>query len=47
MKTYLAFAAVEALEDALKQLYLIDAIDDEGSITSLGRTMAGKNFLLD
>ncbi|XP_047957914.1 probable pre-mRNA-splicing factor ATP-dependent RNA helicase DEAH4 [Salvia hispanica] len=30
----------EALEDALKQLYLIDAIDDEGSITSLGRTMA-------
>ncbi|KAG6398731.1 hypothetical protein SASPL_140200 [Salvia splendens] len=30
----------EALEDALKQLYLIDAIDDKGSITSLGRTMA-------
>lgn len=29
----------EALEDALKQLYLIDAIDEEGSITSLGRTM--------
>ncbi|XP_051148923.1 probable pre-mRNA-splicing factor ATP-dependent RNA helicase DEAH4 isoform X2 [Andrographis paniculata] len=30
----------EALEDALKQLYLIHAIDDDGSITSLGRTMA-------
>ncbi|KAK4399622.1 putative pre-splicing factor ATP-dependent RNA helicase DEAH4 [Sesamum angolense] len=30
----------EALEDALKQLYLIDAIDEDGSITSLGRTMA-------
>ncbi|KAL6566555.1 hypothetical protein OROGR_002170 [Orobanche gracilis] len=30
----------EALEDALKQLYLIDAIDDDGSITSLGRAMA-------
>ncbi|GFP88362.1 ATP-dependent RNA helicase dhx8 [Phtheirospermum japonicum] len=31
----------EALEDAIKQLYLIDAIDEDGSITSLGRTMAG------
>ncbi|KAI3452612.1 hypothetical protein Pfo_009276 [Paulownia fortunei] len=30
----------EALEDALKQLYLIDAIDEDGSVTSLGRTMA-------
>ncbi|KAL8550628.1 hypothetical protein ACS0TY_009159 [Phlomoides rotata] len=30
----------EALEDALKQLYLIDAIDEDGSITSLGKTMA-------
>ncbi|CAK9137322.1 unnamed protein product [Ilex paraguariensis] len=30
----------ESLEDALKQLYLIDAIDDNGSITSVGRTMA-------
>ncbi|PIN24636.1 DEAH-box RNA helicase [Handroanthus impetiginosus] len=30
----------EALEDALKQLYLIDAIDEDGTITSLGRTMA-------
>ncbi|XP_057949537.1 probable pre-mRNA-splicing factor ATP-dependent RNA helicase DEAH4 isoform X2 [Malania oleifera] len=30
----------EALEDALKQLYLIDAIDENGLITSVGRTMA-------
>ncbi|CAI9116556.1 OLC1v1017738C1 [Oldenlandia corymbosa var. corymbosa] len=30
----------ESLEDALKQLFLIDAIDEHGSITSLGRTMA-------
>ncbi|XP_059657727.1 probable pre-mRNA-splicing factor ATP-dependent RNA helicase DEAH4 [Cornus florida] len=30
----------ETLEDALKQLYLIDAIDENGSITSVGRTMA-------
>ncbi|KAL3835675.1 hypothetical protein ACJIZ3_010411 [Penstemon smallii] len=30
----------ESLEDALKQLYIIDAIDEDGSITNLGRTMA-------
>ncbi|PON82810.1 RNA helicase family protein [Trema orientale] len=30
----------ESLEDALKQLYLIDAIDENGLITSIGRTMA-------
>ncbi|KAL5998195.1 hypothetical protein ACLOJK_009133 [Asimina triloba] len=30
----------ESLEDALKQLYLIDAIDENGVITSIGRTMA-------
>ncbi|XP_048137799.1 probable pre-mRNA-splicing factor ATP-dependent RNA helicase DEAH4 isoform X1 [Rhodamnia argentea] len=30
----------DSLEDALKQLYLIDAIDEDGSITSIGRTMA-------
>ncbi|OVA15404.1 Helicase [Macleaya cordata] len=30
----------ESLEDALKQLYLIDAIDENGSITRIGRTMA-------
>ncbi|KAG5520679.1 hypothetical protein RHGRI_033309 [Rhododendron griersonianum] len=33
-------SAAEALEDALKQLYLIDAIDENGSITSIGQTMA-------
>ncbi|XP_073021515.1 probable pre-mRNA-splicing factor ATP-dependent RNA helicase DEAH4 isoform X1 [Primulina eburnea] len=32
--------SVESLEDALRQLYLIDAINEDGSITSLGRTMA-------
>ncbi|KAH6777513.1 RNA helicase family protein [Perilla frutescens var. frutescens] len=37
---FLDSPSFEALEDALKQLYLIDAIDEEGSITSLGRTMA-------
>ncbi|KAL5552460.1 hypothetical protein UlMin_039861 [Ulmus minor] len=30
----------ESLEDALKQLYLIDAIDKNGLITSIGQTMA-------
>ncbi|KAK9276177.1 hypothetical protein L1049_005708 [Liquidambar formosana] len=30
----------ESLEHALKQLHLIDAIDENGSITSVGRTMA-------
>lgn len=30
----------ESLEDALKQLYLIDAIDENGSVTSIGKTMA-------
>lgn len=38
------FDAAESLEDALKQLYLIDAIDENGSITSIGRTMAGTSF---
>lgn len=33
--------AAESLEDALKQLYLIDAIDENGSITKIGQTMAG------
>lgn len=33
--------AAESLEDALKQLYLIDAIDENGSITRIGQTMAG------
>lgn len=39
------FSAAEALQDALRQLYLIDAIDEDGSITSIGRTMAGIRFL--
>ncbi|XP_072979388.1 probable pre-mRNA-splicing factor ATP-dependent RNA helicase DEAH4 isoform X3 [Typha angustifolia] len=30
----------ESLEDALRQLYLIDAIDENGKITVVGRTMA-------
>jgi HrpA-like RNA helicase len=40
----IGFAAAESLQDALKQLYLIDAIDENGSITSFGRVMAGKRF---
>lgn len=35
------YAAANSLEDALKQLYLIDAIDQNGSITNTGRIMAG------
>lgn len=38
------FSAAESLRDALKQLYLIDAIDENGSITSVGRKMAGTYF---
>ncbi|KAL1366651.1 hypothetical protein AAHE18_03G375000 [Arachis hypogaea] len=30
----------ESLQDALKQLYLIDAIDENGAITSIGQKMA-------
>ncbi|ONK77742.1 uncharacterized protein A4U43_C02F10070, partial [Asparagus officinalis] len=30
----------ESLEDALRQLYLIDAIDENGRTTNIGRTMA-------
>lgn len=37
---FLDAPSVESLEDALKQLYLIDAIDEDGSITSVGRTMS-------
>ncbi|XVF01716.1 hypothetical protein REPUB_Repub04eG0112500 [Reevesia pubescens] len=33
-------SSTESLEDALKQLYLIDATDENGSLTSIGRTMA-------
>ncbi|KAF7813624.1 putative pre-mRNA-splicing factor ATP-dependent RNA helicase DEAH4 [Senna tora] len=35
----------ESLQDALKQLYLIDAIDENGAITSIGHKMAGIIFL--
>jgi len=31
----------ESLEDVLRQLYLIDAIDENGQITDVGRIMAG------
>lgn len=34
----------ESLEDALRQLYLIDAIDENGMITDIGRTMAGNSL---
>ncbi|KAK4377010.1 hypothetical protein RND71_003306 [Anisodus tanguticus] len=37
---FLDSPSIESLEDALKQLYLIDAIDENGSITSIGRKMA-------
>ena len=43
----MAFAAAESLEDALKQLFLIDAIDENGSITHIGRTMAGMGHLFN
>ncbi|XP_020683383.1 probable pre-mRNA-splicing factor ATP-dependent RNA helicase DEAH4 [Dendrobium catenatum] len=35
----------ESLADALRQLYLIDAIDENGMITHVGRTMAGNTFI--
>lgn len=34
-------SAGESLEDALRQLYLIDAIDENGQITEIGKSMAG------
>ncbi|KAF2611782.1 hypothetical protein F2Q70_00012603 [Brassica cretica] len=34
----------ESLEDALKQLYLIDAIDENGAITNIGRTMSAESL---
>lgn len=40
------FSAAESLQDALKQLYLIDAIDESGTITSIGQKMAGTYFFL-
>jgi hypothetical protein len=38
------FCTGESLEDALRQLYLIDAIDDDGQITNIGRAMSGIFF---
>jgi ATP-dependent RNA helicase DHX8/PRP22 len=32
----------EALEDALRQLYVLDALDADGEVTELGRKMAGE-----
>lgn len=43
---FVTFIAVKSLEDALKQLYLVDALDENGSITSLGRKMAGNSSSL-
>ncbi|PHU02971.1 hypothetical protein BC332_28222 [Capsicum chinense] len=43
---FLDSPSIESLEVALKQLYLVDAIDKNGSITSLGRKMAGNTSLL-
>lgn len=37
-------SAAESLQDALKQLFLIDAIDENGNITSIGNTMSGMLF---
>ncbi|GJX66073.1 probable pre-mRNA-splicing factor ATP-dependent RNA helicase DEAH4, partial [Tanacetum coccineum] len=37
---FCGFTAAESLQDALKQLFLIDAIDANGTITSIGKTMA-------
>ncbi|CAN4118199.1 unnamed protein product [Withania somnifera] len=37
---FLDSPSIGSLEDALKQLYLLDAIDENGSITNLGRNMA-------
>lgn len=31
---------VDALEDALRQLYILDALDTDGNITETGRRMA-------
>lgn len=46
MFDFLDSPSYESLTDALKQLYLIDAIDENGSITSVGRTMAGNELPL-
>ncbi|GKA02426.1 probable pre-mRNA-splicing factor ATP-dependent RNA helicase DEAH4 [Tanacetum coccineum] len=42
---FCGFTAAESLQDALKQLFLIDAIDANGTITNIGKTMAGGHAL--
>lgn len=37
----------DLLEDALRQLFLIDAIDENGAITQIGRTMSGNNVIIN
>nr|GFA62923.1 probable pre-mRNA-splicing factor ATP-dependent RNA helicase DEAH4 isoform X2 [Tanacetum cinerariifolium] len=37
---FCGFTATESLQDALKQLFLIDAIDANGTVTSIGKIMA-------
>ena len=39
------FALGDCLEDALQQLYILDAIHEDGSITSLGKRMSGTHAL--
>ncbi|MFS7931216.1 putative RNA helicase [Helianthus anomalus] len=38
--TLITFAAIGSLKDALKQLFLIDVIDENGTITRIGKTMS-------
>lgn len=45
MKLCYTVSAGESLEDALRQLYLIDAIDEHGQITDIGKSMAGKSSM--
>nr|GEV77455.1 probable pre-mRNA-splicing factor ATP-dependent RNA helicase DEAH4 [Tanacetum cinerariifolium] len=40
---FCGFTAAESLQDALKQMFLIDAIDANGTITSIGKTMVNDN----
>ncbi|MFS7963202.1 putative Helicase-associated domain-containing protein [Helianthus anomalus] len=43
--TIMTFLAVESLQDALKQLFLIDAIDENGTITRIGKTMSARTLI--
>ncbi|MFS8005228.1 hypothetical protein Hanom_Chr13g01234931 [Helianthus anomalus] len=42
--TLMTFVAVESSQDALKQLFLIVAIDENGTIMRIGKTMSGIAF---